>query len=57
MAQLEADMAVAETFETLRSEKIAPNREDNSSGISSTSSEDEDSNSEYNIEDSNEEEA
>ena len=57
MAQLEADMAVAEALETLWLEPIGPNREDNSFGVSSTSSEDKNRNAESNIEDSNEEEA
>ncbi len=57
LAQLKADMAVAESFETLRPEQIAPNTEDKSFLVSSTSSEDEDSNAESDIEDSNEKEA
>ena len=49
-------MAIAEVFEIFRPEQITPNREDNSFDVSSTSSEDKDSNVESDIEDSNEEE-
>ena len=51
LAQLEADMAEAEAFESLQPEQILPYSED-SSGVSSTSSEDEDDNIKSIIEDS-----
>lgn len=50
-------MAATEIFKLLWPEQIAPNREENSFDVSSTSSKSEDSNAKSDIEDSNEKEA
>lgn len=50
-------MAATEIFKLLCPEQIAPNREENSFDVSSTSSKNEDNNAKSDIEDSNEKEA